>query len=172
MGRPRTKRHLLVENAACINVQAFVGQLGQAMEASVRITFQMPPREPTEQTIALTSVPRVPFGGRRWYFICPETGARACRLYLPMHGSRFLSRAAHGLRYHVEHQTAQDADIDKFCKLYRRISGCEPPNGTLSSAPLKKKGMHQRTYATLLAKLMQTQENILGRLEIWLDAHA
>src|SRR5689334_2292481 len=140
MGRPRTKRHLLVENAACFDVPALLraGLLvpGRAIgdvfpvvrhpdhrpagaillrtdltdenRASQRIMFGLPNGRSIKQEITIVSQPRAPFGGRRWFFLCPQTGARACRLYLPRHGERFLSREAYGLRYAVEHDTALD----------------------------------------------------------------
>ncbi|HWH99563.1 MAG TPA: hypothetical protein VNT27_04475, partial [Propionibacteriaceae bacterium] len=101
------------------------------------------------QKISLIAVPRVPFGGRRWFFLCPQTGARACRLYLPRHGERFLSREAYGLRYTVEHDTALDSDIDRVCRLFTQISGEPPPSGALSPPPPRRKGMHRHTYDRL-----------------------
>src|SRR4051812_1601242 len=109
MGRPRTKRHLLVENAACLDATALLraGLLvpGRAISdvfpvvyqpdrrpagalllrtdltneerASLRVMFRRPNGQTVEQEISLISLPRVPFGGRRWYFLCPQTGARA-----------------------------------------------------------------------------------------------
>lgn len=168
MSRPRTKRHLLVENAMALDVKAFVSQLGHAQEASVRITFQRPHRLPVEQTIALTSLPRVPFGGRRWYIICPGTGARACRLYLPLHGHLFLSREAHGLRYRAEHAAQEDNDIDKFIKLYRRLTVNPPPLGSLSPIPPRPKGMHEKTYESLRWHLVQVQHRIFAGIDSWL----
>src|SRR3954470_1722651 len=44
-----------------------------------------------------TTRPR--YGGERWWFVCPATGRRAFRLYLPNGGRRFLSRAGHRLRF-------------------------------------------------------------------------
>src|SRR5271166_2106737 len=35
-----------------------------------------------ENRITLTTRPQ-PFGGRRWFFICPRTGENARKLYLP-----------------------------------------------------------------------------------------
>lgn len=171
MSRPRTKRHLLVENAVALDVKSFVGQLAQATEASVQIKFQLSFGPPAEQTIALTSLPRVPFGGRRWYFICPETGGRTCRLYLPIHGQRFLSREAYGLRYRVEHLAAEDSEIEKYFKLYERIAGHPPPNGSLSPLPSRRKGMHDRTYQERKFQLSLVQERLFTRISAWLVAH-
>ena len=35
-----------------------------------------------------------PFGGRRWWFVCPRTGRRATKLYLPNGAFTFASRQA------------------------------------------------------------------------------
>ena len=50
-----------------------------------------------EQEIRLTTT-RLRFGGVRWWFICPHSGARVGRLHLPPGSSRFAARRAHGLR--------------------------------------------------------------------------
>src|SRR4051794_4177924 len=44
-----------------------------------------------------TTRPR--YGGERWWFVCPATGRRAFKLYLPNGGRRFLSRGGYPLRY-------------------------------------------------------------------------
>src|SRR5271166_1862906 len=46
--------------------------------------------------IGLTTTPQ-PFGGRRWWFICPRTGRRAAKLYLPAGALIFASRQAYRL---------------------------------------------------------------------------
>lgn len=114
------------------------------------------------------SAARVPYGGRQWYFICPQTGARACRLYLPRDGERFLSREAHGLRYAVEHGMQDTNDIIQACRLHVRLTGEAPPNGALSSLPLRPKGMHAVTHARLTARLIRVQARVVGRLNAWL----
>lgn len=170
MSRPRTQRHLLVENAIPLNVKVFTNHLGMAEEASVRICFQRSGGPMVEQTIALISLPRVPFGGRRWYFICPETGARSCKLYLPAHGRRFLSREAYGLRYRVEHGTAEDNDIEAYFKLYKRITGHHPLNGSLSPIPQRPKWMHCQNYNIMIRRLLVVQGRVLDRLSAQLTA--
>jgi hypothetical protein len=37
-----------------------------------------------------------PFGGVRWWFICPATNRRVTKLWLPLGGSRFASRQLTG----------------------------------------------------------------------------
>ena len=39
------------------------------------------------------------YGGRRWWFVCPLTGDRVAKLYLPPGQNRFASRRAYGLSY-------------------------------------------------------------------------
>ena len=51
-----------------------------------------------EQEIRLTTT-RPRLGGVRWWFICPQSGARVGRLHLPPGSMQFVARRAHGLRY-------------------------------------------------------------------------
>lgn len=155
---------MIVENAVPLRAQAFVDLVGLELDASVKVRFRRGSGPEHVQSIALVSLPRVPFGGRRWYFICPETGARAAVLYLPPGECRFLSRAAYGLRYRVEHQTSEDTDIDNFFRLFRRITGYDPPSGTFTVLPPRPKGMHQRTYLTLSQELEAISRNIFTRI--------
>jgi hypothetical protein len=39
-------------------------------------------RRESDYWIELATTPQ-PFGGRRWWFVCPRTGRRAEKLYLP-----------------------------------------------------------------------------------------
>jgi hypothetical protein len=202
MARPRTKRHLLIENAVCLDITSLfrTGALhqGQAVigsanlvhhpsgtdAGSLKILSDLTDGQPPylyitfggrggrvhEQRLALTFLPRPPFGGRRWFFVCPRTGARACRLYMPQGAEHFLSREGHGLRYAVEHE-AQDAyDITRACRLYARIAGDAPPNGALSPPPPRPKGMHAATYARLTDRLMCVQARVVERLGARLEA--
>lgn len=201
MARPRTKRHVLIENAACLDVTSLfrAGRLieGRAVTGSanlahhpggtpagsvyvasdlreglppgLHLTFAARDGHALEQRISLTSVPRPPFGGRRWFFVCPQTGARACRLYLPRDGMRFLSREAYGLRYAVEHGMQDTNDIIQVCRLYTRITGESPLNGALSPLPRRPKGMHAVTHARLTARLIRVQGRVVGRLGAWLE---
>jgi hypothetical protein len=38
-------------------------------------------------------------GGRRWWFVCPVTGKRVGKLYLPVGATGFAGRKAHDLTY-------------------------------------------------------------------------
>ncbi len=53
---------------------------------------------PVEQIITLTAT-RPRFGGVRWWFCCPSSGARVRALFLPPGARRWASRTAHRLHY-------------------------------------------------------------------------
>src|SRR4051795_2954489 len=50
------------------------------------------------QVITLTTTPGR-FGGRRWWFVCPLTGAHVAKLYLPHGTTCFAARKAYRLGY-------------------------------------------------------------------------
>src|SRR5262245_5022667 len=50
------------------------------------------------QGVALVST-ALHFGGCRWWFLCPDCGGRAGKLFLPPGGHWFACRACHGLTY-------------------------------------------------------------------------
>lgn len=57
-----------------------------------------------DQTIALVSLQQ-PFGGERWYAICPITGRRCLSLVLPPGRSFFASVAGWGVAYTSQRKT-------------------------------------------------------------------
>ena len=67
-----------------------------------------------------------PFGGRRWWFICPRTGARVAKLHLPPGALTFASRRAYRLAYKCQRETPYDRAIRRALKLRRRLGdeGC------------------------------------------------
>jgi hypothetical protein len=59
------------------------------------------------------------YGGRRWWFLCPRTGRRTTKLYVPDGGRHFWSRDAYGLGYACQRE-------DRFSRLQRRAGNAEP----------------------------------------------
>jgi hypothetical protein len=53
---------------------------------------------------------RPPFGGLRWWFVCPHLNRRVRKLYLPLGGRHFWSRRAYKLAYASQRQTAPPAN--------------------------------------------------------------
>jgi hypothetical protein len=70
--------------------------------------------EPISQEVRLVGVP-MPFGGWRWFALCPVTGRRCTTLVLPIGGRRFASILAWRLPY-----ASQREDI--FGRAHRRIA--------------------------------------------------
>jgi hypothetical protein len=55
-------------------------------------------RRQCENRITLTTRSQ-PFGGLRWWFVCPRTGQPAARLHLPSGAYTFACRKAYRLAY-------------------------------------------------------------------------
>src|SRR5262245_15132173 len=70
--------------------------------------------EPVHLTISMTST-KLHSGGRRWWFICPATGKRVGKLYLPDGATHFAGRKAHELTY------ASCQQSHRIERLWRRI---------------------------------------------------
>jgi hypothetical protein len=62
------------------------------------------PKERIRYRVALAWTP-CRYGGRRWWFICPRTGRRAAKLYLPYGAQRFWSRRGYGLGYACQRES-------------------------------------------------------------------
>jgi hypothetical protein len=86
------------------------------------------------------------FGGRRWWFLCPRSGRRVSKLYLPLGGFHFWSRRAYALAYQCQRESYVDRLMRKARKLHRRLGG---DGGDFSAPPSRPKRMRQRTYDRL-----------------------
>lgn len=82
------------------------------------------------------------FGGRRWWMHCPLTGRRVGKLYCPLNGGQFASRAAWGVAYRSQRSEPTQRPFDALFRLQRRL-GC--PEGW-ESFIRRPKGMWQRTF--------------------------
>jgi hypothetical protein len=123
-----------------------------------------------EQTIHLVAT-TPPFGGRRWWFVCPSTGRRATKLHLPYGAPVFASRGAYRLGYAVQREGALDRARRRTRKARQRIGGS--PN-LMECLPLKPKWMRWATYwrhveacqgaeGMMLRFLVADTEKFLGR---------
>ncbi len=81
------------------------------------------PDGPVRQQIGIVTVPSS-LGGRRCYFLCPETGQRCEVLYYA--GGRFASRVAQKLSYAAQGMTDLSRARRKVAKLRSRLSGDGP----------------------------------------------
>jgi hypothetical protein len=84
-----------------------------------------------------------PFGGSRWWFVCPRADKRVSKLYLPPGARVFASREGHQLGYMSQRETSQDRAFRRARRLRQKIGGDDSLNEPL---PCKPKGMRWRTY--------------------------
>jgi hypothetical protein len=108
---------------------------------------------PQEHKISLGTTP-CPFGGVRWWWICPATSRWVRKLYLPNGGTRFLSRGpgAYSLAYASQRHGRVGRIHARGQRLYRRLGGdyCGPLDDSL---PPKPKRMRWRTYNAICHRL-------------------
>ena len=108
---------------------------------------------PQEYPVSMVTTP-CRFGGLRWWWICPATGRRVRKLYLPNGGTRFLSRGpgAYKLAYASQRQGRTDRMHVRSRRLYARLGANY--NGPLGNGfPPKPKGMRWRTYSAICDRL-------------------
>jgi hypothetical protein len=96
-----------------------------------------------ENRITLTTSPQ-PFGGRRWFFICPRTGEIATKLHLPSGADTFASRKAYRLGYRSQRESPRDRSLSRVFALRGKVGG----KGGICGCIEKPKGMHARTFKT------------------------
>ena len=107
-----------------------------------------------EQEIRLTTT-RPPFGGVRWWFICPHSGERVGRLHLPPGSSLFAGRRAYALRYTCQTENRHQRAARRAWKLIARLGGRPDPYFPQD----KPKRMRWSTYKKAV--------NELRRLRTW-----
>ena len=80
-------------------------------------THRMGDNEEITYTVSIErTYPR--YGGLRWWFTCIKTRQRHAKLYLPLGGSRFLSRDGFRLRYRSQRETK----VDRAWRIKRKIA--------------------------------------------------
>ena len=109
---------------------------------------------PQNETVALTTTP-CRFGGRRWWWRCPETDRRCAKVLLPNGGRRFLSRAAYDLAYASQAEDAIMRAHRRAAGIHRRLRSDARLAG--APAPPRPKGMRRRTYERLVAQLGEAE---------------
>lgn len=111
----------------------------------------------TTQEIPLQAID-APFGGLRWYFVCPSSRRLSLKLYLPAGCIEFASRRAYNLAYQVGRENDMDRAHRKlgalFAKLGLRYDG---PETAFARRP---KGMHRRTFARIELEIAAAEERL------------
>jgi len=97
-----------------------------------------------------------PYGGSRWWWICPRTGRRAFKLYLPLGGSQFWSREAYGLDY----TSQREAPRDRLFRRARKLRLSIDPDSGAWDVPQRRKWMRQRTYQRKLGAWLRLEGHL------------
>jgi hypothetical protein len=116
-----------------------------------------------ENRITLTTRPQ-PFGGRRWFFICPRTGESATKLHLPSGACTFASRKAYRLGYRSQRESPRDRSLSRAFDLRRKIGG----EGGIGGSIAKPKGMHRRTFERAMEKIYAAEEIVDAHCDLLL----
>ena len=117
-----------------------------------------------ETRIELATRPQ-PFGGRRWLFICPRTGANATRLHLPPDANAFASRRAYALGYRSQRQSPFDRSLSRAFALRAKIGG----QGGIGDPILRPKRMHMCTFEHAMERIERAEEIVEAHLALALD---
>lgn len=102
------------QDLEALEVRIFV-DLSDTDDASIRIAGDVP-----DQRAAIECVP-CHYGGNRYYFLCPLTGARCEQLFLV--DGIFASRKAHRLTYASQCEDDLSRARRKVRKLHRQVEG-------------------------------------------------
>ncbi len=117
-----------------------------------------------ENRIALITSPQ-PFGGRRWWFVCPRTGRLSSRLHLPNGAYNFACRKAYRLGYRSQRETPRDRALSRAFGLRQKLDN----DGWIGDYVVKPKGMHWRTFERLVKRIAKAEDIVQGYAARLLD---
>ncbi len=117
-----------------------------------------------ENHIALVTSPQ-PFGGRRWWFVCPSTGQRSARLHLPPGADAFASRKAYRLAYRSQRETPRDRALSRAFALRRKLDA----SGGIGEFIAKPKGMHWPTFEGMMKRVRRAEDVVEMHADILLE---
>jgi hypothetical protein len=85
------------------------------------------------------------FGGSRWWWLCPATGRRVGKLYLPNGGTRFLSRGPGA--YRLAYASQRHGRVDRMHALWE-LTATDPPGTACRRSRKVCTGEPTTRYAT------------------------
>jgi len=106
--------------------------------------------KPMDYKVNLIST-RCNFGGVRWWWLCPITGRRVAKLYLPPGATVFAARKAYRLPYRSQRESGIDRTHARQARLSEKLGA--KYDFYEGYVPDRPKGMHKRSYLRLSAKL-------------------
>jgi hypothetical protein len=143
------------ERTGSIGYQAHLGEDGGRVRLHYTTTRSTGEKHNSDYWVELETTPQ-PFGGRRWWFVCPRTGDRVAKLYLPPGALTFASRKAHRLGYRSQRESPRDRALGRAFKARQRLGSTE---GIGDFIP-KPKGMRWRTYDRHMQRVKQAEATV------------
>ena len=136
----------------------FESRVGEPWESWLRLKYAMADYWTGEEVeiddkIFLATT-RPPFGGLRWWFVCPRLNRRVRKLYLPLGGRHFWSRRAYELAYASQREAKYDRALRRARKLRLRLGG----DPTDDEDPDKPPRMRWATYNRLMDRLVAADD--------------
>jgi hypothetical protein len=149
------------EQSGSIRYEAYLRQKTGRVRLQYTTTLKDGERRESDYSIELETSPQT-FGGRRWWFLCPRTGRRATKLYLPNGELTFASRQAYGLVYPCQREPAHERAWRRVVKLQGKLGG----TGGLESDISKPKWMREATYERKLEEIFAAEEIVYAHIKI------
>jgi hypothetical protein len=147
------------ERICSIGYQADLGQETGRVRPHYTTTRWDGEKRESNYWIQLETTPQ-PLGGRRWWFVCPGTGRRAAKLYLPNGALTFASRQAYRLSYACRRERARDRALRRAFKLRRSLGA----DGGIGQYVPKPKWMRWQTYDRKLEEIFAAEEVVDAHL--------
>ena len=114
------------ERTGSASIEYCAGRTENWLRLRYSVTDYWGERTDVNETFQLVSFPQ-PYGGYRWYFICPSTNRRCQCLYRPPGATRFRSRQGFKVRLLYYSQTQDRAT--RLMETGRRSSRTSEPVG-------------------------------------------
>jgi hypothetical protein len=144
------------EETASISFESDLGEVSGYVQLRWTSTnLRSGEKRQRENRITLTTSPQ-PFGGRRWFFVCPHTGENAKKLHLPPGADTFASRKAYRLGYRSQRESPRERSLSRAFALRGEIGG----DGGIGDYIPKPKGMHARTFERAMEKVYAAEETV------------
>ena len=147
------------ERVGSIGYEAHLGEESGRVRLHYTTTRWNGEKHSSDYWIQLETTPQ-PFGGRRWWFICPRTGRRATKLYLPNGAFTFASRQAYRLAYRSQREAPHDRALRRAFKLRDKLGAA----GGIGDFVPKPKWMRMRIYDRKLEEIFAAEEVVDAHL--------
>ena len=123
---------------------------------------------PQSYVVSMVTTP-CRFGGRRWWWLCPRTGRKVAKLYLPNGGTRFLSRgrSSYQLAYASQRENKIDRMHRRAQKIHRKLGG--ERTSAFEPFPAKPPRMWTTTYSRLCHELSEIEFTLNSLIDDAID---